>query len=61
MGASIRVAGECGGAWIIDQAQFTNKCGESKWIIQNTLRKASRAIKNEKWCQVIFFWQNTLT
>ena len=51
MGASIRVARDNGGARIIDQAQFTNKCGESKWIIQNTLRNASRAL--EKWCQVV--------
>jgi hypothetical protein len=50
MGASIRVARDSGGARIIDQAQFTNRCVESKWIIQNTLRNASRAL--EKWCQV---------
>jgi hypothetical protein len=52
MGASIRVARDNGGARIIDQAQFTNRCVERKWILQNTLRNASRAL--EKWCQVVF-------
>jgi hypothetical protein len=51
MGASIRVARDNGGARIIDQAQFTNRCVERKWILQNTLRNATRAL--EKWSQVV--------